>query len=345
MKKFLLVAALMVVALTGCGKTNKESITVFNYGMYIDPTILDTFTEETGIEVKYEEALTPEELYSKYSSGAINYDLVCTTDYMLKKMIEEGDLQKVDYSKLEYADNIDQQYWDFAKAFDANNEYTLPYFWGTVGILYDTTKVDEEIDSWDVLFNGKYSGDIVMSDSLRDCYMIALKELGYSLNTSSEAEIREAQELLLKQKPDVQAYIVDGARDEVVAGNAKLAVIYSGEAYLGQEYNENLKYVIPKEGANIWMDAWGMTKECQNTEAAQKFLSYLCREDIAMKNFEEIYYSSPNNAVLDAMDPKFKEYESIFPSDESLENCEVCTLIDENVLSLYDELWKELKSE
>lgn len=340
------VLVLVMLALCGCGKkASGEYVTVFNYGMYIDPDILDQFQEETGIEVKYEEALTPEELYTKYKSGAINYDVLCTSDYMLKRLIDEGEAQKIDYSSMEHIGNIDDKYWEFSKAFDEELEYTIPYFWGTVGILYDTTKVHGPIDSWEVLFNGEYKNDIIMQKSQRDAYMLTLKYLGYSLNTTNEAEIREAQELLLKQKPDVQAYLVDEARDEVVAGNAAMAVIYSGEAYLGHEYNSDLAYVVPKEGSNVWLDAWMMTKDCHSTENALKFLDFLCREDIAMKNFEYVYYYSPNEAVLENMTDEQKANPILMPDDAVTDRCEVCVQNDPATLELYNTLWKELMAE
>lgn len=349
MKKVIYAAAILlfgIFALGGCGKEEpKEYLTVFNYGEYMDPDVIDQFTEETGIGIKYEEALTPEELYAKYSSGAISYDLVCSSDYMIQRLIQEGEAQKVDFSSMEYADNIGDRFWEFSRAFDPNNEYALPYFYGTIGILYDTTKVNGPIDSWGVLFDGSYKNDIIMQNSQRDTFMITLKYLGYSLNTSDEGELREAQELLIKQKPDVQAYLVDEARDEVVAGNAAMAVVYSGEAYLGHEYNENLAYVVPKEGSNVWIDSWIVTKNCKNIEAAQKFLDFLCREDVATKNFEYIYYSTPNEAVVANMDEELKNDPAITPTEEDMRNCEVCTQIDEDVVTLYNELWKELKAD
>ena len=215
MKKRLL-SAFLIAALAsstllvgGCknsgGSESSESLTIFNYGEYIDPDVLDQFTEETGIEIKYEEALTPDELYTKYSSGAIEYDLVCTSDYMLQKLIAEGELQEIDINALENKDNIGEKYWEFSQAFDPENKYTVPHFWGTLGILYDTSKVSEPVESWDVLFNGKYAGDIIMQNSMRDSFMVALKYLGYSLNSDKEAEIQDAYDLLLAQKPDVGA--------------------------------------------------------------------------------------------------------------------------------------------
>ena len=336
-----------VLPLSGCGnkKESKGTLTIFNYGEYIDPDVLDQFTDETGIEIKYEEALTPEEMYTKYKSGAIQYDLLCSTDYMIQKLIDEGELQEIDINALEYKDNIGEKYWTFSQAFDPENKYTVPYFWGTLGILYDTTKVSKPVDSWEVLFNHEYAGDIIMQNSMRDTYMLALKYLGYSLNTNDENEIRQAQKLLLEQKPDVQAYLVDEARDEVVAGNAAMAVVYSGEAYLGNQYNENLAYVIPKEGSNVWLDSWCVTKDCNNTEAAMKFLDFLCREDIAQKNFEYIYYSTPNEAVIESLSDEERADEALVPSDDATENCEVCVQTNPEITELMNTLWKELKAD
>lgn len=335
------------VCMAGCGKKeeSKRSLTVFNMGEYMDPDVVEQFTEETGIEIKYEEALTPEEMYTKYKSGAIEYDLLCTSDYMLQKFIQEGEFQEVDPKSLENSGNIGDKYWELATSFDPGNKYVVPYFWGTLGILYDTSRVKEPVDSWEVLFNGDYAGEIIMQNSMRDTYMATLKYLGYSLNTNNENEIREAHNLLIKQKPDVQAYLVDEARDEVVAGNAIMAVVYSGEAYLGNQYNENLAYVIPKEGSNVWLDSWGVTKYCDDLDAAQKFLDFLCREDIARKNFEYIYYSTPNEAVIDGLSDEEKADETLVPAEDATDNCEVCVQQEPEITELMNELWKELKAD
>lgn len=342
----ILFALTVIFLLGGCGKQKPEEyLTIFNYGEYMDPEVLELFTKETGIGIKYEEALTPEDMYAKYKSGAISYDLLCTSDYMVQRLIQEKEAQKVDFSSMEHAENIGDKYWEFSKAFDPENEYALPYFYGTVGILYDTTKVKGKIDSWSVLFDGSYKNEIIMQNSQRDAFMITLKYLGHSLNTKDEGELRKAQQLLIKQKPDVQAYLVDEARDEVVAGNAVMAVVYSGEAYLGHEYNKDLAYVVPKEGSNVWIDSWLVTKNCKNTEAAAKFLDFLCREDIARKNFEYIYYSTPNEAVVANMEEELKNNPAIVPPDSDLENCEVCTQNDEKTIKLYNDLWKEFKAD
>ena len=180
---------------------------------------------------------------------------------------------------------------------------------------------------------------------MRDTFMVALKYLGYSLNTTNPDELKEAQELLMSQKPDVQAYLVDEARDEVVAGNATMAVVYSGEAYLGNQYNEDLAYVIPKEGSNVWMDSWCVTKQCDNKEAAQKFLDFLCRDDIAAMNFEYIYYSTPNEAVIEGLSEEDRNNEALVPADNATDNCEVCRMVDVETTDLMNNYWKELKAE
>ncbi|MBQ8946781.1 MAG: ABC transporter substrate-binding protein [Lachnospiraceae bacterium] len=334
---------------TGCGSSpasgSGDTLTVFNYSEYLEPEMLELFTQETGIQIKYEEATTPEELYTKYKSGGISYDLLCTSDYMVKRLIDEGELQSVNYGIMSNSSNIGQKYWTMAKSFDPNNEYALPYFWGTVGLLYDKTKVNGEIDSWDVLFNGDYSGNIIMQDSMRDSFMITLKYLGYSINTTDENELKEAADLLMKQKPDVQAYLVDEARDEVVAGNAAISVVYSGEAFLGNLYNPDLTYVVPKEGSEVWMDSWVVTKNCKNTDAAARFLDFLCRKDVATANFEYIYYSTPNEAVIKSMDAELKSNPAVLPPDSILENCEVCTQTDAATTELIGDLWKEIKAQ
>lgn len=335
------------VCLCGCGNSEpKQQITVFNYGMYIDPAILVQFEEETGIEVLYEEAATPEELYSKYSSGAIHYDAVCSSEYIIMKLMEDGALQPIDFSQFPDIANISQDCWDFCATFDENNEYALPYFYGTVGLLYNTQMVSEPPTSWNVLFDGEYAGNFIMQNSMRDSFMVALKYLGYSCNTTDPAQLAEARDLLIAQKPDVQSYLVDEARDEVVAENAAIAVVYSGDGILGTEYNENLEYVVPSDGSNLWIDCWAVTKECENTEAVYTFLNYLCcNPEIALQNFEYVYYPTPNTAVIEALDEETRNNETIIPNLDSLENCEVYQLMDADTTALMDEYWKEIKAE
>ena len=341
---------LMVLAIfglsAGCGKKDSpNTLTVLNYGKYLEPEILDMFEEETGIKVEYEEYITPENMYTKYKAGAIDYDLICTSDYMIEKLIQENEVLEMDYNKIPLAENLEQTYFDFSKSFDPENKYTLPDFFGTVGILYNKDMVDEiKVDSWDILWDKEYSGKIIMADSVRDSFMVALKRLGYSLNTSEEDKLREAQKLLIEQKPMVYSYLVDEAQDEMIAENAAMAVVYSGEAGYALEYNDKLAFSVPKEGSNMWIDSWFIPKSAKHMENAEKFLNFLCREDIAMLNFDYVYYATPNTQVKAALEPALQENTTIFPSKEILDNCEVLKPLDDETTMKYNLYWKEIKS-
>lgn len=349
MKKRLLCAALLigVSALAGCGGSSKSenTLTILNYGKYFDPDALKMFEEETGITVEYEEYESPEEMYTKYKAGSIDYDLLCTSDYMIQKLIEEGEVIEMNYDNIPEYRNIDQAIIDSSASFDPDHKYTLPYFYGTVGILYNSKRVDaSETDTWNVLWDSRYEGSIIMENSVRDCFLVPLKQLGYSLNTTDEGELDEALNMLLEQKPLIYAYLVDETGDEMAAGNADLAVVYSGEAAYAQSLSEDLEYSVPKEGSNLWIDSWFMPKTCRNQENAEKFLDFLCREDIARMNFDYVYYATPNTAVYNNLDEETKNDTTIFPDQATLDNCEVYLSLDEEGTSLYNQLWKELKS-
>ena len=348
-------AAVAVSALAGCGngsssagqeKTSEANeLIVFNYGDYIDYDLLDQFKEETGITVKYEEYVAPEDMYTKYKSGAINYDVIITSEYMVEKMILEGEVLETDFSELEYGGNIGQTYWDFCKAFDPDNKYAIPYFWGTLGLLYNTTMVDEEaVQSWDVCWDETYENNIIMENSMRDCFVAPLKRMGESINTKDKDVLQQALDQLLEQKPLVQAYYVDQSRDAMISGEAAIAQIYSGDATVAMEYNEDLNYVVPAEGSNIWIDCAFLPKTCQHKEEAMKFIDFLCREDVGLANFEYIYYATPNDAVYAQLDEEYKSDHTIFPEEEVLEKCEVFTYLGSEMDSYYNSLWKELKA-
>lgn len=335
---------------TACGtseskKNSSNQIVVFNYGDYIDRDTLKQFEKETGIEVVYEEFLTPEAMYTKYKNGSVKYDVICCSDYMLDKMIKAKEVRKVDYSKMKHIKNIGDMYWDLSKSFDPELKYTVPYYWGTVGILYNTKMVDHVPDSWDDLWNSKYKNNIIMQNSVRDSFIPALVRRGYSINTTDEGELRTALEDLKKQKDIVQSYLVDEIRDDMVNDQAAMALIYSGEASLARDYNDALEYVVPKEGTDIWMDSFVIPKGGENYDGAVKFLDFLCREDVAMKNFEYVYYSTPNEKVLEQIDDEEKaEDPAIFPDKEVIKRCNTFKYLGQNAEELYNRLWKELKA-
>lgn len=233
-KKLLLMAACLgaMFAFTACGsKDDGNTLTVLNYGKYIESSVLDAFEEETGIHVNYEEYVNPEEMYTKYKSGAIDYDVICTSDYMVERLINEGEAKEINFDKIPLSKNLDDSYFEFSKAFDPENKYSMPYFFGTVGILYNKNKVDaNDVKSWDILWNKKYKDQIIMEDSVRDTFVPALKRLGFSSNSTDKKELETALDQLIEQKPLVYSYLVDESADEVVAGNASMALVYSGEA-------------------------------------------------------------------------------------------------------------------
>ena len=293
------------------GVVNDDKLVVYNWGEYIDPEVLTIFEEETGINVVYEEFETNEILYPKVSSGAIAYDVVCPSDYMIQRMIENDLLTEINFDNIPNIKNIGKQYMEQSRQFDPENKYSVPYCWGTVGILYNKTMVDEPVDSWSILWNPKYKDNILMQDSVRDAFGATLKYLGYSLNSTDLDELTEAKNLLIEQKPLVQAYVIDQVRDKMIGNEAALGVIYSGEAIYTQKENPNLEYVIPKEGSNIWIDSWVIPKNAEHKENAEKFINFLCRPDIALINFEYITYSTPNEAARELIE------------DESIRNSEI----------------------
>lgn len=344
---------LMVVVIAGGGiyygranlTSGTEQVIIYNWGEYIDPEVLDMFEEETGIQVIYEEFETNEIMYPKIQSGAIAYDLVCPSDYMIQKMIQNDLLQPLNFDNIPNAKNIGQVYYEKSRQFDPDNQYSIPYCWGTVGILYNTKMVEEPIDSWTVLWDTQYKDNILMQDSVRDAFAVALKTLGYSLNSTSIHELTQAKDLLVQQKPLVQAYVIDQVRDKMIGNEAAIGVIYSGEAIYTQTENPDLAYVVPKEGSNMWIDSWVMPKNAPNKENAEKFLDFLCRPEIALMNFEYITYSTPNEKARELIeDPAIRNSEIAFPGNSILSRCETFTYLGEDADEVYNQLWREVKS-
>jgi len=327
------------------GVVNDDKLVVCNWGEYIDPEVLTIFEEETGINVVYEEFETNEILYPKVSSGAIAYDVVCPSDYMIQRMIENDLLTEINFDNIPNIKNIGKQYMEQSRQFDPENKYSVPYCWGTVGILYNKTMVDEPVNSWSILWDPKYKDNILMQDSVRDTFGATLKYLGYSLNSTDLDELTEAKNLLIEQKPLVQAYVIDQVRDKMIGNEAALGVIYSGEAIYTQKENPNLEYVIPKEGSNIWIDSWVIPKNAEHKENAEKFINFLCRPDIALMNFEYITYSTPNEAARELIeDESIRNSEIAFPDLSKYDNLETFQYLGTEADQVYGDLWNKVKS-
>ena len=308
-----LAAVLLAALLSGCKSSpspegtstadNRESsenssdeLYVYNWGEYIDEDVITQFEEETGIRVIYDPFETNEEMYPIIEAGAISYDVVCPSDYMIQKMVENDLLAEINFDNVPNISQIDPAYMEMSQAFDPENKYSVPYCWGTVGILYNTKRLEElgmtPPSKWADLWDEKLSGEILMQDSVRDAFMVALKKNGFSMNSENPDELEQAKQDLISQKPLVQAYVIDQVRDKMIGGEAAVGVIYSGEmlyiqeevANLGLDYQ--LEYVLPQEGTNLWLDSWVIPKNAKNKENAEKWIDFLCRPEIAKANFE-----------------------------------------------------------
>ncbi|MBL4932203.1 extracellular solute-binding protein [Clostridium paridis] len=340
---FALVIILLVTsfAIYGKKKSDRKVLNVFNVGDYIDKELITKFQDETGIKVNYEEYDTNEIMYQKLKGGNSSYDIVVPSDYMLQKMIKEDMVEKLDFNNIPNYKNIDDKFKNLS--YDPKNEYSVPYMWGTVGIIYNKTMVTDPVDSWNILWNPKYSKQIMMFDSIRDTMAISLKRLGYSINTTDPKEINEAKEELIKQKPLVKAYVVDEVKDRMIGGEAALATVWSGDAVYMMEQNPDLEYVVPKEGSNKWFDTLVVPKDSPHKEEAEAFINFLCDPQNAKQNVEYIGYSTPNKEAFKLLDEDTQNNPASYPSDELLDKCEVFVDLGDS-LKLYDDAWLEIKS-
>lgn len=337
-----LVALLSAGLLSGCSsaKANQPTVNVYNWGEYIDPELNEQFEQQTGIHVNYQTYATNEELYAKLKSGGVSYDVIIPSDYMVARMIEEGLIQPIDFTKVPNAQYLDEAYR--TTEYDPQGTYSAAYAWGTVGILYNKTMVSETPDSWGALFNEQYAGQILMFDNSRDALGIALKYLGYSLNTTDEAQLQEAAELLRQQRPLVQAYVMDQIYNKMPAGEAALAPYYAGDAVTMMAENDDLGFVIPKEGANVFVDAMCIPTSAQNVDAAEAYINFMCDPAVMAQNLTYIGYSCPSTAARDLQDEEVKNDPIIYPSADILSRCEVFTNLPEQTLALYEQLWIDI---
>ncbi len=348
MKKFVSLTALALVlvlsalTLAGCGGEKATTITVFNWFDYIDEDVIQMFEEETGIKVNYTNFTTNEEMFAKLEKGAGTYDVIFPSDYIIERMIKEDMLAELDLSVMPNTANLIE--WCKTPDYDPEGKYSVAYMWGTVGILYDTTKVSE-VTSWDILFDEQYQKNVFMMDSLRDSFLVGLKKLGYSSNSHDPAALAEVKQLLIKQKQDgiVAGYLVDETKDKMIAGEAAMAVMWSGDALYAMDGNENLAYAVPEEGSNVWIDGMCIPKNSKNKEAAQKFIDFMCRPDIAEKNQAYIYYCSPVQQVVDNYDEEEKAEVALNPSQDVLDRCEFFHDLSD-YMDMYDKIWMEIRA-
>ncbi len=328
------------------------SINVYNWGEYIstgaDEGTLDVnteFEELTGIKVNYTNYATNEELYAKLKGGGASYDIIIPSDYMISKMIKEELIQPLNMDNIPNYSYIMENYRNLA--YDPENAYSVPYTWGTVGIIYDQTVVDipeEEID-WDILWNEDYADQILMFDNPRDAFAISELMLGYSLNTENPDELKAAAEKLKAQKKIVQAYVMDEIFDKMGAGDALIAPYYAGDALTIMDENEDLNFVVPKSGTNLFVDAMCIPSSAKQKEAAEMYINFMCEPDIAYANIDYICYSTPHQAAYEMLDEEVRESPISYPDSEFIadKTTVFVNLSDEANLEMQN-LWTEMKS-
>ena len=341
MKKFAVLAVLLAVFLFSCAAA--EKISVYNWGDYIDPETIKMFEKETGIDVEYMVYETNEDMYMKIANGNSSYDVIFPSDYMVERMIREKLLQKINWDNIPNVANIDSRFMN--RSYDPQSEYSVPYTWGTMGILYNKSMVEDIPHSWQTLLDDNYAMNMLMLNSPRDTIGVALLMCGYDLNSTDDAELEAAKELLIKQKPMVLAYVVDEVKDKMIAGEAAVALVWSGDATACMPENEDLDYVIPEEGSNIFFDAICIPANARNVSGAEKFIDFLCRGDVAAKNYEYVGYAIPNTAAIEIVgEEEYNASPVNNPPQELLDKCEVFKYLGEETKK-YDQIWTEIISE
>ena len=341
-------AAVMAGILVGCasggetGSKGNGEVRVFNWGEYIDESIFADFTEQTGIKVVYKTFSDNESMFATLSSGGASYDVIIPSDYMISRMIEADMLEKLDFNNIPNSADIDPSLKN--PDYDPEGAYSVPYMWGTVGIIYNTTKITKPVDSWGALFDSDYKGQILMFDNSRDAIGIALKYLGYSYNTTDEAQIKEAVDLLVEQRPLLQGYVMDQIFDKLEGGEAAIGPYYAGDFITMHESNPDLAFALPKEGSNRFVDAMCIPKVANNKANAEAFINFMCSVDAGLKNCETTGYSSPLLTVRDAQPDEVKNNSVIYPDESLLEQCESFINLPQNILDFYDSEWLRLKT-
>lgn len=348
------VACVLLVTLIVTGRSVKSDrvVNVCSWGEYIDENLITQFEEETGIRVNYQTAESNEALYSLIKMGGADFDVIVPSDYMIARLIEEDMLAELDYDNIPNFDLIDDTYKHLS--YDPENKYTVPYTWGALGIIYNTAMVSEPITSWSAMFDPQYAGQVLMINNSRDAIGAALLSLGYSLNTTDESQLEEAFSLIKQAKDNgvYQAFVMDEVFGKMEGGNAAIAMYYAGDYLTMLENNEDLAFVIPKEGSNWFVDAMCVLKSSQHKDEAEEWINFIASTDANLANMDYIWYASPNTEALEEYPAYYQEvndeeldpelYEIMAPSEETLARCELYENLPKATLRLYDSLWTRL---
>lgn len=341
MKKLIpFIVVLVAFLMTACNDDG-EKLYVYNWGDYMDMDVVKEFEEEYNVKVIYQEFATNEDLYVKIKNSSEPMDVIFPSEYMLERMSNEGLLNELDFSKLDNFKYVDKDLTGMS--YDKENKYSVPFFWGTVGIIYNSEKYPEGLQKWADLWNEKYKKDMVLYYSQRDILMVALKKLGYSMNTSDEAQLEDAKNELIDQKPLVYAYLGDEIKDILIAEDANVGVVYSGDAGIVKEENPKYKYVIPKEGTNLWFDVAAIPKNARNVNRAHDFINFLLRPEIAARNAEYLQYATVESEAKKYLPESLVNNEALYPDRTNMTNFEIFEDPSQK-LKLYDRIWTEFQS-
>ena len=321
---------------TGCSNPANE-VRIYNAAEYIADGVIDQFEAETGYKVIYSEFDSNESMYTKIKTTS--YDVLIPSDYMVSRLVNEGLLQELDYTNIPNYSLVDDTFKN--DYYDPENKYSVPYMWCTVGILYDTEKVTETVDSMDIMWNENYKGKIFMLDSVRDSFGMTLKSLGYSINSENENELSEAKDKMITQRPLVLGYVTDEVKDKIISGEGYLGLVYSGEAGKAIEETENLKYVIPNEGTIYCVDAMVVPANAKNKIAAEAFINFMHKPEIAAKNASEMYYGITNTEGKKLLSEDITSDSGLYPDSEVLANAD--RLVNtETINQRYLDIWNEI---
>ncbi|GKZ03523.1 ABC transporter substrate-binding protein [Paraclostridium bifermentans] len=335
---------LMGAFFVGCSKDSSEQISFLNYGENIDKETIKEFEKKYGIKVNVETFDDMETMYQKISKGGVKYDVILVSDALMPRMIKKGLIQELNKDNIPNISQMDKDYLNLQ--IDPGNKYSVPYMFGTVGLIYNKDVVKEKVDSWDILWDEKYKDKVFMFDTYRDTMGAALKKLGYSLNSKNPKEIEEAKELLIKQRETVNPiYGVDNGTTMIPAGESDINMIWSGEGLNLQDENPNLVYVVPKEGANFWIDSLCIPKNAENVEGAEKFINFVSDKESALRIADEIGYTTPNKEARLAQPDNVKNNPNAYMPKEIMDRCEIYEDFPMDVKKIYDNAWVNIKSD
>jgi spermidine/putrescine transport system substrate-binding protein len=327
---------------TSQGYSGGNTLTVFNWGDYIDPDLIKQFEKETGIKVIYETFDSNEAMLTKIEQGGTTYDIAIPSEYMIDKMKKENLLLPLDHSKLPNLKNIDDRFMDLP--FDLKNKYSVPYFWGTVGIVYNSKMLHgKKITSWNDLWSPDLKNEILLTDGAREIMGMGLNSLGYSLNDTNKEHLLEAKAKLDQLTPNVKAIVGDEIKMLLANQEASIGIVWSGDASTIMSQNKNLDYVVPKEGSNLWFDNMVIPKTAKHIDAAHQFINFMLDPKVTAKNTEYVGYSTPNKAALKYMPKDVVNDERFYPAPELTKKLEVYKNLGKKNLAYYNELFLQFK--